>query len=65
MKAEIKEPAAETPAQPIKELAGSSSAGTATEKTERGKRKNGDCPSSQACRCASEVLALAASEPLG
>lgn len=56
MKAEIKEPAEETPARPIKELAEGSRPRTETEKTEGGKRKNGDCPTSHAYRCASKVI---------
>lgn len=58
MKAEIKGTAEETPVQPIKELA----EGSRTEM-----KKNGDRPTSHACRWASEAVAsaLAASEPLG
>lgn len=61
IKAEIKEAAEE---KPIKELAESSRPRTETEKTERGKQKNGDCTTSHPCRSASEAAAsaLAASE---
>lgn len=66
MKAEIKEAAQETPEQPIKELAESSGPRTELEKTERGKRKNGDATAHRACRSASKATAsvLAASEAM-
>lgn len=65
MKAEIKEAAQEKPEQPIKELAESSGPRTEMEKTERGKRKNGDATTSRACRSASKATAtLAASQAM-
>lgn len=60
MKAEIKE---EKPEQPLKELAESSGPRTEMEKTERGKRKNGDATTSRACRTASQATASALARP--